>query len=155
MTTKTKAAPIQIKTQTVGKVFITIIDGKKYSLQADKTSKDLIKKEIEAFNKRNSDARRKKIISLLSPKAEANKTALMVTKKKLKNTQKEIKDLPKETVAKNKEIASLVEQVEKLTKQVSINEETIASNAKTIESLKTKTTTTASQGRTWSGEKYG
>jgi len=152
MTTTQK---LQIKTQATPKHLTVIIERKKYVVAVTKDSKALIKKEIDAFNIRNSNARKERIISLLSPKAESNKTALMVAKKKLKNTQKEIKDLPKETVAKNREISSLVAQVAKLTQQVSINEETIASNAKTIESLKTKTTTTATQGRTWSGEKYG
>jgi len=104
MTTKTKAAPIQIKTQTVGKVFITIIERKKYSLQVDKTAKDLIKKEIEAFNTRNTKTRLDKILALLTPKKEAAKTLAVVVKKKLHRDRKATKASLLET---KKELSSV------------------------------------------------
>jgi hypothetical protein len=94
----------KIKWQSAGAYFTAIISNKKHTIKPETSeARELIKKEIEKYNIDLKETRLKKIIKLLSPKEEANKTALVVKKKVLHKAKKEAK---KEIQEANKEIAS-------------------------------------------------
>lgn len=82
---KTTVKKLEITAKSVGRNVIAIIDGEKYS-KAFKEKKDRLEilGLVEAYNVRNSKARLKKIIDLLS----ANKIAKTVTERKEKVTEK-------------------------------------------------------------------
>lgn len=93
----------QIKKQSVGQHFVAIIDSKKYTLKADKDLRETLKKEIDAYNIKNSEERLKKIIRLLQPKQEKEKQLALAEKKKVHKKVKVAKTNLKEAT---KELAS-------------------------------------------------
>lgn len=94
-----------IKQQLTGKLLTVIIDKKKYSLSSpDNALKLLIKKEIEKYNKKNSDLVLSKIIKLLTPEETKKKAELLVIKKQVHKQKKVVKGLLK---ASKKEVKKI------------------------------------------------
>ena len=98
------AQKLQIKTQATPKHLTVIIQRKKYVVAVTKDSKALIKKEIDAFNIRNSKARLDNILILLTPKEQHAKAVVLVAKKKLHHDKKVVKSSLLET---KKELSSV------------------------------------------------
>ena len=101
----------QIKKQSIGQYFIAVIDSKKYTVKAEKELKDRLKKEIDAYNIKNTKARLELIVKLLSPKQEAEKLAIVTKKKVLRNKSKETKRNLLEAKNPNKDLMEALDKI--------------------------------------------
>lgn len=116
----------KIKWQSAGAYFTAIISNEKHTIKPESSeARETIKKEIERYNTKESPTRLKTILSLLAPKEEKAKTALLVTKKKLKNQKKEVKREVKELAQDNKPLEEALKKIQDLESKVSSNADEI------------------------------
>lgn len=113
---KEQAKQQVIKKQITAKHFTAIIGKDKYIVEADKPLKDKLALKIEAYNKKNSEAKLKELINLLTPKTTKAKTDLVVAKKKLKHDKKQVKAELKATEADNAKLTEALTRIEQLEK---------------------------------------
>ncbi len=143
----------QIKFTSAGAHFTAIIDKVKYTIKPTAEERTLVKKEIEAFNLKNSNDRKKKLITLLKPKEEKKKQEVMVSKKVAKKKAKEAKveALPEKQKALNEVIDTVQEIVEQkeAPKQEEIQKVTELARHQLYRGYKSPVT-----GLTWNGERY-
>lgn len=88
----------KIKGAKIGQVFSTVIDRKKYSKKVSKEEYVIIAKQIELYNKTNSERSMKALVRLLTPIAEKAKTE----KAKVETVLKAKKKLVKKAIKKDK-----------------------------------------------------
>lgn len=111
---KKEEKQLQIKKQVAAKHFTAIIEKKKYVVEADAKLKETLTKKIELYNKKNSEAKLKEILKLLTPKEEKAKTELMVQKKKLANEKKAVKKELAEAKESDSKLTEALAEIEKL-----------------------------------------
>jgi len=139
----------EIKSQSAGAYFTAIVNKQKYTIKPSPEERNIVKKEILAYNTKPSDNRLKKILSLLKPKEEKKKQEVLVLKKTIKHKEKENKKaLPEKQKAIN-EVVSTVSQV--VEKKEEAKPEEIAKVAEKVEKV---AETKPQQGQGWSGERY-
>jgi hypothetical protein len=142
----------QIKSQSAGAYFTAIVDKKKYTIKPDSEARTLIKKEISAYNLKNSQNRLKKILSLLKPKEEKAKQELLVVKKQLKNKEKNAK---KEITEKSEAITNVVQAVEKIVEQKEeVKQEQLVQVQELTRYSRYVGYVHPVTGKVWNGEKY-
>jgi transcriptional regulator with GAF, ATPase, and Fis domain len=105
----------QIKSQATKTHFTAIINKKKLTVASDDKTTAMLKKEIAAYNLKNTEARMKKIMTLLTPKEQKAKTELLVAKKKIKNETKSLKKEIKEIAQSSESLLALEGTVKTLT----------------------------------------
>jgi len=139
----------EIKSQSAGAYFTAIVNKQKYTIKPSVEERNVVKKEILAYNTKPSDNRLKKIISLLKPKEEKKKQEVLVLKKQVKNQEKENK---KALPEKQKAIAEVVKVVEEVVaKKEEVQPEQIAKVAEKVEKIQE---TKPVQGDSYIGEHY-
>lgn len=154
----------KISAKKVGVNIISTIDGKTYSAKLSDKDKEVLKKKIEMFNKKNTDANKKAIIKLLSPVA----TEKEATKERLETKQKGLKKLAKKTVKEakakskskpDKEAKVLIADVEKAlsANDLTVEElEALLKKAKGVEEVapKARITTNPRKGEVYRNGRY-
>lgn len=143
----------QIKMQSAGLLFTALIDKKKYTLKVeDKKEITSLKKLIESFNTLNSEAKKAKLIALLTPKQEKAKQEVLVLKKQVKNKEKTVQAQITELSGT---VATLVKAVEGLLgKKEEPKQAEVAKVVELARDYRYKGYVNPVTGRTWDGEKY-
>lgn len=109
----------QIKQQSTGKLFTAIIEKQKFTIVSpDDKFKTLIKKEIAAYNIKNSDTRLEKIKKLLTPIETKKSAELVVQKKVLKNEKKSVEKSAKAASKSTKQLEEVLGSIKTLSNTV-------------------------------------
>lgn len=95
---------VELMYKQIGANVIVTIKGKKLvKVEKDKTKRDGIINKIKLYNKLNSEAKLKEIVTLFS-KEEAAKTKTEAVKKGVKKAIKKVEKSAKKNIAKNKAV---------------------------------------------------
>jgi hypothetical protein len=111
---KTPVAEGKFIAKGLGVTLIVTVEGTKerYSKKMSKEEKAAVIKEMEAYNKRPSATRKKKIIGLLAPEAVKKAAVKEATTAKIKGLKSQVKKIKKTNKKEEKEEKSILVQLE-------------------------------------------
>ena len=145
----------EIKSQSAGAYFTAIVNKQKFTIKPSPEERNIVKKEILAYNTKPSDNRLKKILSLLKPKEEKKKQEILVLKKQVKREKKEQKQLLAENIEKKEAVVAVVEAVKVVAEQKEeVKPEQIAKVTELAYYQRWKGYKHPETGKVWNGERY-